>query len=148
MESELQRLLPIDKGWLPSLRTPREYRVFMRQDQNPAQAAHQFCGVEELRVCATNPSPSLSQDMASEPANGFNCTNECSAHSLKFPPEGLDCCLGAVLATAVLGAEEIPAGSQCSSSLLETRGFTFRRINNNIKTGLIFGWKAQLSVCL
>lgn len=94
------------------------------------------------------PVPSLSQDVASEPANGFNCTNERSGRSLKFPPKGLDCCLGAVLAIAVLGAEEIPAGSQCSNSLLEIRGFTFRRKNNNIKTGLIFGWKAQVSVCL
>lgn len=69
-------------------------------------------------------------------------------NGLKFPPKGLDCCLGAVLAIAVLGAEEIPAGSQHSSSLLENRGFTFRRINNNIKTGLFFGWKAQVFVCL
>lgn len=33
-ELELQHLLPIDKGWL---RTPGEYRVFMRQDQTPAK---------------------------------------------------------------------------------------------------------------
>lgn len=78
-------------------------------------------------MCAASPSPWLSQDMASEPANGFNCTNERSGHSLKFPPKGLDCCLGAVLAIAVLGAEEIPAGSQLSNSLLETRGFTFQK---------------------
>lgn len=73
------------------------------------------------------PQSSLSQGMASEPANGFNYTNECSGRGLKFPPKGLDCCLGAVLAIAVLGAEEIPAGSQCCSSLLETRGFTFQK---------------------
>lgn len=36
-ELVLQRLLPIDKGWLPPLRSPREYHVFMRQDQNPAE---------------------------------------------------------------------------------------------------------------
>lgn len=98
-------------------------------------------------VCS-KPQPLAESGMASEPHNGFNCTNECSGHSLKFPPKGVDCCLGAVLAIAVLGAEEIPAGSEPPTPCWKSEVSLFRRINNNIKTGLFFGWKVQVFVCL
>jgi len=78
-------------------------------------------------VChKTKPIPSLSQDTASEPVNGFNCTNECSGHSLNFQPKGLDCCLGTVLSTAALEAKELPVGLQFSSLDAGNESFQFQ----------------------
>lgn len=85
--------------------------------------------------------------MAPEPVNGFNCTNECSGHGLNFHPEGLDCCLGAVLSIAALGAGEIPAGLQFSKSHAGKERVQFQKINKNLKTGAFF-WLESAGLCL